>query len=124
VGDVLAYLAAGIVALWGVAHVAPTSAVVKGFGDIDPDNRRVIAQEWIAEGFTMWFDAALVIGATVIGGAHQSETRWVYRASACMLVAVGVLTAVTGARTRVIWFKICVLVMGIGAALLVAASVV
>ena len=122
-GDVLAYVAAGAVALWGVAHVVPTSTVVRGFGDIDSDNRRIITQEWIAEGLTMWFVAALVIGATVFG-SDRSETHWVYGASACMLVAVGVLTTVTGARTQVAWFKICVLVMGMSAALLVAASVV
>ena len=39
-----------------------------------------------------------------------------------MLVALGVLTALTGARTAVIWFKICPFLLIGSAALLVAAS--
>ncbi|MGO8870161.1 MAG: hypothetical protein ACLQPH_01940 [Acidimicrobiales bacterium] len=122
--DAFAYAAAAIVALWGVAHVVPTARVVQGFADSTEDNRRVITQEWIAEGFTMWFIAAVVIGVTAIGGPQQSTSRWVYGASAFMLIAVGVLTSVTGARTGVIWFKICPVVMAVGAVLLIAASTV
>jgi hypothetical protein len=39
---ILAYLAAIVVALWGVAPAIPTMNVVRGFGDISSDNRRVI----------------------------------------------------------------------------------
>jgi hypothetical protein len=118
----LAYAASAIVTLWGVAHVVPTARVVQGFADTSEDNRRVITQEWIAEGFTMWFIASLVIGITAISGSHQSSSHWDYGASACMLVAVGALTSVTGARTGVIWFKICPVVMVVSAILLIAAS--
>jgi hypothetical protein len=57
VGDVsavLAYVAAVVVAAWGVAHAVPTRQVVAGFGPVSADNRRVIVQEWLAEAFTMW----------------------------------------------------------------------
>jgi hypothetical protein len=47
----------------------------------------------------------------------------VYRVAAVLLVAVGVLTAVTGARTPSVWFKVCLVVMAVGA-LLLAASLV
>ena len=50
----LAYVAAILVTLWGVAHVVPTRQVLKGFEPISLDNRRIIVQEWLAEGFTMW----------------------------------------------------------------------
>jgi hypothetical protein len=36
---------------------------------------------------------------------------------------LGTLTAVTGARTPVVWFKICPVVLGCSAGLLLAASV-
>ena len=93
----LAYVAAVLVAVWGVAHAVPTRQVVAGFGPISVDNRRIIRQEWLAEAFTMWGTAAIVIAATAAGGA---DTRaWVYRAAAGLLVALGTLTALTGART-------------------------
>jgi hypothetical protein len=42
VDEVLAYLAAGLVALWGVSHAIPTRQVVAGFEPITADNRLVI----------------------------------------------------------------------------------
>ncbi len=41
----LAYVAAGAIALWGVAHVLPTRRVVVGFEPLSTDNRRVLVQE-------------------------------------------------------------------------------
>ena len=122
VSDVLAYVAAGVVGLWGVAHALPTARVVHGFSDTSHDNRLVITQEWIAEAMTMWFIAAVVVIAAALGGSHHAFADWVYRASAVMLVAVAVLTAVTGARTPVIFFKICPFLLCATAALLLTAS--
>lgn len=118
----LAYLAAGIVALWGVAHVLPTARVLDGFADTSRDNRLVVTQEWIAEGMTMWFIAAVVAISTASGGGHSDLADWIYRASAVMLLALGALTAVTGARTPVIFFKICPFLQASAAGLLLAAS--
>jgi hypothetical protein len=119
---ILAYTAATLVALWGVAHAIPTRQVLKGFEPITPDNRRVILQEWIAEAFTMWGLAAIVITATIVGGASANVTVWTYRAAAVLLVALAVLTSLTGARTPVIWFKICPVLLTTSALLLLAAS--
>jgi hypothetical protein len=120
--SVLAYVAAGVVGLWGVAHVLPTARVVHGFSDTSRDNRLVITQEWIAEGMTMWLIATVVIIAAALGSSHHAFGDWVYRASAVMLGAVAVLTAVTGARTPVIFFKICPFLLCATAALLLTAS--
>jgi len=49
-------------------------------------------------------------------------TDWIYRASAVMLLALATLTAVTGARTPVIFFKICPFLLGATAVLLLTAS--
>ena len=99
----------------------PTARVVQGFSDTSRDNRLVISQEWIAEAMTMWFIAAIVVVATAFGGSHQNLTDWVYRASAILLLAIAALTTVTGARTAVIFFKVCpVLLTGTAALLLVA----
>jgi len=114
--------AQGVVAVWGVAHVVPTARVVKGYNDNSRDNRLIITQEWIAEALAMWFVAAVVVLVTAVGGSHEALTNWVYRASAVMLVALGALTAVTGARTPVVFFKLCPVLLGATAALLLAAS--
>jgi hypothetical protein len=122
-GTALAYVAAAVVAVWGVAHVIPTRQVVAGFGSIGADNVRIIRQEWLAEGIMMWGIAAFVIAATGATGAGDIRA-WVYRVAAALLLAIGALTAMTGARTPVVWFKVCPVVMGVGSALLLTASAV
>jgi hypothetical protein len=119
--EVLAYVAGGLVGLWGVFHAIPTRAVVAGFGEISTDNRRVLVQEWLAEAVTMWSFAALVIVVTA-AGVGASAADWTYRIIAAALLVLAVLTALTGARTRVIWFKICPVLLTSAAVLLLAAS--
>jgi hypothetical protein len=119
---ILAYLAAAVVAVWGVAHAVPTRQVLAGFAPITADNRRIVLQEWLAEAFTMWGIAAMVIAATAAGGPVTDVRAWVYRVAAALLVALGALTALTGARTPVAWFKVCPAVMAIAAVLLLVAS--
>lgn len=117
----LAFVAAVLVALWGVAHAIPTRQVIAGFEPIEPDNRRILTQEWLAEAVTMWGIAAIVVAAT-IAGSDTSVAAWVYRAGAALLIGLAVLTATTGGRTNVIWFKICPVLLTASAVLLVAAS--
>ncbi len=66
---VLPYLSAALIAAWGVAHAIPTRQVVAGFSAVTAGNRRIIQQEWLAEAFTMWGVAAVIIAATATGGA-------------------------------------------------------
>ena len=70
----------------------------------------------------MWGVAAVIIAATATGGAAPSVRDWVYRATAGLLLALAALTALTGARTPVIWFKVCPALLTSAAALLLAAS--
>ncbi len=119
---VLAYAGAALVAIWGVAHAIPTRQVLASFEPMATDNRRIILQEWLAEAFTMWGVAAVVIAATAAPG-HAADTRaWVYRATSALLISLGALTALTGARTPVIWFKICPALLAAAALLLLFAS--
>jgi len=119
---VLAYTGAALVAVWGLAHVMPTRQVLGGFEPITADNRRIIAQEWLAEAFTMWGTAAIIIAATAAPGTAPDTRAWVYRTASALLVSLAALTAVTGARTPVIWFKICPVLLAAAALLLLAAS--
>ncbi len=70
----------------------------------------------------MWGIAALIVSVTVAAGAGSSASHWVYRASAGLLLALAALTTVTGARTPVVWFKICPVLLTVSAILLVSAS--
>ena len=75
-----------------------------------------------AEAVTMWFIATVVIIVTALGGPHDLVVDWVYRVSAIVLLAIAALTAATGARTPVVFFKICPFLLSVTAALLLAAS--
>jgi hypothetical protein len=77
---------------------------------------------WLAEAFTMCGVAALVLVVTAVGGAGMDVRAWVYRIAAGPLITLGTLTALTGARTSVIWFKICPVLLAGCAGLLLAAS--
>jgi hypothetical protein len=104
-----------------VAHAIPVRQVVAGFGKIGTDSRRILVQEWLAEAFTMWGTAAMVIAVTASGGTDSTRASE-YRAAAGLLLALGVLTALTGARTPVIWFRVCPVLLAGSAALLLVAS--
>jgi hypothetical protein len=119
---ILAYVAVTVIAAWGVAHAVPTRQVLAGFEPITADNRRIVLQEWLAEAFTMWGIAAVVLAVTVAGSGGDAR-EWVYRIAAGLLLALGALTALTGARTGVIWFKVCPVLLTGSAVLLLAASV-
>ena len=121
---VLAYISAALVAVWGVAHAVPTGQVLAGFEPVTRDNRRIMKQEWLAEAFTMWGVAAIVVAATAADGSAGDVRAWVYRGATALLAALAALTAVTGARTPVIWFKICPALLSAAAVLLLAASLV
>jgi citrate synthase len=73
----LAYVAGAVVALWGVAHAIPTRQVLAGFEPVTANNRRIIAQEWLAEAFTMWGIAAVVITTTAGGGIDATPRAWI-----------------------------------------------
>ena len=118
--DALAFAGAGLVFMWGVAHVIPTRQVVSGFGEISRDSRLVLTMEWVAEALAMWLVAALVAVVAVAGAG--AAARLVYRVCAAFLVVLGAWTTVTGARTPVIWFKLCPVVLSVGAGLVLAAS--
>jgi hypothetical protein len=120
-GDAFLYAAALLVSVWGVAHLVPTRAVVAGFGTISTDNRRVLTMEWVAEAVTMLFVGALLAAVTLADG-DGAVVPLVYGLSAAALAAIAVLTAFTGARTPVVWFKVCPFVMATCIALILVGS--
>jgi hypothetical protein len=117
---ILASLAAAIAIFWGIAHLVPTKRVVAGFSGLSKDNRLVITQEWIAEGITLTFMGVLVGLITAMGQPSDPVVTAVDGLAAGMLLVMAVLTAVTGARGSVVFFKICPIVKTTAAVLLIA----
>jgi len=118
----LVYLAALALAGWGVAHLVPTRQVVASFGELSTDNRRVLMMEWVAEGVFHIGVACVLAVAVTVGAVGETVVEAILATCAVLLVVVGALTAATGARTPVVWFKICPAVLsGVAVVLLVAA---
>lgn len=105
--DILLLVGSIVVVVWGVAHIAPTKSVVRGFGAITEDNRRIITMEWVAEGLTLCFIGVIVLAVTFLDSSENPVSEIVIRLSAVMLVIMAVLTQLTGARTSVLAIKLC-----------------
>lgn len=103
--DLLAYVAGAALVAWGISHLAPTASVADSFGPISEDNRRILVMEWVAEGVThVSLGILAVLTAALL---HGTAVDVVYGATAAALVVLAGLTTLTGARTPVVWFKIC-----------------
>ena len=123
VNEVLLYIGSAIIIVWGIAHIAPTKAIVKGFGEISEDNRRIITMEWIAEGLALVFIGLLVLLITALYEYSDPVSVLVYRVSEGMLIVMAGLTALTGGRTSIVPIKICPIVLSIVAILFILGSV-
>jgi hypothetical protein len=71
----------------------------------------------------MWGISAFVIAVTATDSSSDAAIA-TYGVGAALLVTLGVLTALTGARTGVIWFRVCPYLQGVAAALLVSAAAI
>lgn len=123
-GNILVYIGSIIIFGWGIAHIIPTKNVVKGFGNISDENKKIIVMEWAAEGLTLCFIGVLVLVTNILGGTENNISRIVFRISAGMLILMAGWTAITGARTSIIPIKICPFVkMGVAIIFLIASLI-
>ena len=81
--------------------------------------QKIITMETIAEGFTLCFLGAVVLLVTIVGGYEDKMSKAVIWASAIMLFIMALLTAMTGARTPIVPYKICPVVKTIVAVLFI-----
>ena len=114
----LSTIGACLTAFWGISHLFPTKNVVKGFGDISVDNKRIITMEWIIEGLALIFVGALVLVVTFAGEPLSVTARMVYRVSAVFLLAMAVLSLFTGARIKFLPFRLCPIIFTSSAVLI------
>jgi hypothetical protein len=105
--EMLLYVGSAIIIIWGISHLIPTGAIVKGFGEISEDNKKILAMESIAEGITLCFLGVLVILVTSLGDSQSQTASIVYYSIVTMLIVMAILTVLTGARTSLTPYKIC-----------------
>ncbi len=104
---ILAYIGGSLSILWGISHLFPTKNIVKGFGEISPDNRYIIQMEWINEGLTLIFIGLITLAATIFTVKRTKAIKLIYLLSALMLMAMAVLSLNTGFRIDFLPFKLC-----------------
>jgi len=122
--SILLYIGSSIIILWGMGHLIPTKNIVKGFGDLSPDNRKIITMEWIAEGLSLIFLGVIVLLFNIIFGATYAGTVLTARICAGMLIALAILSAFTGAKTSILPMRLCPFIKSMVAILYVIATVI
>ena len=118
VNQILLYVAAAFVGLWGIAHLFPTKNVVQGFGELSADNRNIVTMEWIVEGVALIFIGVLIAVVTAVD--HLSPAAGaVYYTTTFALVALALVSLRTGFKVKMLPFKLCPVIFTV-AALLIA----
>jgi hypothetical protein len=117
----LLYVAAALTALWGIAHLCATRGVVRGFGELTADNRRIITMEWIVEGAALVSMGALVAAVTAVGpgggvGLPPVATA-AYVVAIATLVVLAVVSLFTGFRVKFLPFRLCPVIFTVSAVL-------
>lgn len=120
---ILLYAGSVAIAFWGVMHIVKTGPVVRGFEPLSHDNRLVLKMEWILEGVTLCFIAALVTAVTLLAGSENPVATLVYRASGLMLIVMAAVSLFTGARASPLPYKLCPPIFTSVAILYVLASI-
>lgn len=111
------YIAAAVTGVWGIAHLLATRGVVRGFGALSADNRRIITMEWIVEGVALISTAAFVAAATAVDpGAAVSSA--VYAVALGTLVVLAAVSLFTGFKVAFLPFRLCPVIFGVSAALI------
>ena len=113
----LVYTASVFLIIWGIAHLIPTASVVRGFGDISEDNRRIITMEWIIEGITLIFTGFLIGTLTLLNPDKKISSLLIIMI-VVFLIILAIISFLTGFRVKFLPFKLCPFVL-IAAALLI-----
>jgi len=106
INDIFLYIAAFLTCGWGIAHLFPTRSVVKGFGDISPDNKQIITMEWIIEGVALIFIGLLV---AVVAWMDRTSviSGVVFWMCFVQLNVLSIVSLFTGFKVNFLPFKLC-----------------
>lgn len=121
---ILLYAGSAIILIWGTAHLFPTGNIVRGFGAISQDNKRIITMEWLAEGVAMCYMGISCILVTLIAGRAAAASVLVYLSTAITLFVMAIMGWLTYARTPVIPMKLCPWIQSLSALLLIGGALI
>ena len=116
--SVLFYIASALTFIWGLSHLFPTKNVVKNFGEISGDNRKIITMEWINEGATLIFIGILTCIVTYIDPSVWLA-KIIYLLIALFLIALALISLFTGFRVHFLPFRFCPIIFGVSALLII-----
>lgn len=102
----LIYIGAVLPIIWGIAHLFPTKGVVKGFGDISTDNKRILIMEWVNEGATLIF-VGILTGIVTYVDAASTVSYFVYALVCLFLLVLSVISLFTGFKVNFLPYKLC-----------------
>lgn len=119
--EILLYAASVILAIWGASHIMATGGVVRGFGDISPDNRNIITMEWIIEGVALISTAAFVAITTAVQPEGMLAAA-VYAVAVASLIVLALVALFTGFRVAFLPFRLCPFVLTTSALLIAAGA--
>ncbi|HET6475012.1 MAG TPA: hypothetical protein VFH93_02905 [Thermoleophilia bacterium] len=113
----LLYVAAALTGVWGIAHLFATRGVVAGFGELTPDNRRIITMEWIVEGVALVSLASLVAAVTAVDAAAAVSSA-AYAVAVATLLVLALVSLATGFRVAFLPFRLCPFIFTLSAVLI------
>jgi hypothetical protein len=121
--QVFLYSGSFFLVFWGIAHLFPTRSVVRGFGDISIDNKRIITMEWIIEGVSLIFIAAVVSGVTYLDYTSVIS-KTIYWIAFVMLNTLSAISLLTGFRVGFLPYKLCPAIFTLASILILVGSTI
>jgi hypothetical protein len=120
-GSIFLFAGSFLTIAWGIAHLFPTKNVVRGFGEITADNKKIILMEWILEGASLIFIGFMVAIVTYTD-RNNPVSRIVYWTSFAALNIFSIISIFTGFKVSFIPFKLCPLIFSVSSILIIAGS--
>lgn len=105
--QVLLIIGATLPMIWGIAHLFPIKGVIKEFGNISDDNRKILTMEWINEAITLIFAGIIILVVTLFGDSNSITAKIVYGIVSGMLLCMTILSLFTGARINFLPYRLC-----------------
>ena len=119
------FLTGGIIAaLWGLAHLFPTRNIIKMFGNISEENKRILAMSWIVEGVALIFIGAVVCLTVAIAGTENDATRVVTWSAAAAMLTLASINLIAGFRVSRASLKLSALIDGLAGTLFLIGSII
>ncbi len=120
INSIILYISAGLLVFWGIAHLIPTRSIVKDFGHVSPDNKKIISMEWINEGVFLIFIGS-VIGVLTYFDYKNDVAIILYLICFVALNVLALISLFTGFRIRFLPFRLCPLIFLTSAFLIIVA---